>query len=266
MPKTIIVIPAREGSTRFPNKPMAKILGVSVLERTWKIARAVNSVSDVIIATDSREIQTHALNFGAKVVMTRPDCENGTLRMWEAMKSINPKPAFAINLQADAVLTPPWVIDKVVAELHQNPKPLVTTPATQLSWKQFDQFQASRKEGKTGGTLVVFDKFHDALYFSKGTIPAIRNRAEAEKISATAPIFRHIGLYGYSLETLERYANLEPGALEQLEQLEQLRLLENGIKIRVVEVDYRSRTHWSIDNPEDIEKTEAIILTEGELV
>ncbi len=258
---TAIVIPARRGSTRFPNKPMAMIGGKQLLLRTWLIAKAVKNIDEVIIATDDNDIRALAEGFGATVIMTRPECENGSVRVFDAINKLKDKPKIAVNLQGDAVLTPPWVIQAVVDEIQNDASIALATPATKLDWKRYDEFVQSRAGGRVSGTLVVFDKKKNALYFSKGLIPFVRDRNMTEP-----PIYRHIGLYCYRYQTLARYSELEPSPLEEIEKLEQLRALENGIPIRIVPVDYRGRTHWSIDNPEDIKIAEAIIEREGELV
>lgn len=213
------------------------------------------------MATDDSAIRELAEQFGARVIMTRPECENGTARVFDAIQQLKVKPKIAVNLQGDAVLTPPWVIQSVLDEMQKEGSIQVATPATQMDWKRYDEFVQSKAGGRVSGTLVVFDKNRNALYFSKGLIPFIRDRTLAEP-----PIFRHIGLYCYRYELLEQYVQLKPTPLEEVEKLEQLRILENGIPIRVVPVDYRGRTHWSIDNPQDIEIAEAIIDKEGELV
>src|SRR3954471_9831396 len=117
---TVIVIPARKGSTRFPNKPMAMIHGKQLLHRTWSIAQAVKNVDEVLIATDDEGIRAHAEAFGAKVLMTRPECENGTVRVFDAVRQLKSRPEIAVNLQGDAVLTPPWVIQAVVEEMKKD--------------------------------------------------------------------------------------------------------------------------------------------------
>lgn len=259
--KTVIIIPARKGSTRFPNKPMAPIRGKKLLHRTWLIAKAVQRIDDVYIATDDEEIREKAENFGAKVLMTRPECQNGTERVFDAIQQLQIKPDIAVNLQGDAVLTPPWVIQSVVDVMQKDPSLPLATPATQLDWKHYDEFVQSKAGGRASGTLVVFDLKSNALYFSKGLIPFVRDRQISHP-----PIYRHIGLYAYRYEVLTKYVQLAPTPLEEMEKLEQLRALENGISIRVVPVDYRGRTHWSIDNPEDIQVVEDIIGREGELV
>jgi 3-deoxy-manno-octulosonate cytidylyltransferase (CMP-KDO synthetase) len=258
---TVIVIPARKGSTRFPNKPMALVRGKQLLHRTWCIAKAVNHVDEVYIATDDQDIRARAEEFGAKVLMTRPECENGTVRVFDAVTQLKNRPEIAVNLQGDAVLTPPWVIQAVVDEMQKNPSIPLATPATRLDWKRYDEFVQSKSDGRVSGTLVVFDKNKNALYFSKGLIPFVRDRNGAEP-----PIYRHIGLYCYRYEMLAQYVDLKPTPLEEIEKLEQLRALENGISVRIVPVDYRGRTHWSIDNLQDVKVAEAIISREGELI
>ena len=257
---TVIVIPARKGSTRFPNKPLALIRGQPLLYRTWLIAKKVQSVDEVYVTTDDEQIRVKAESFGAKVIMTRPECSNGTERVYEAIRQLKVRPTIALNLQGDAVLTPPWVIQSVIETLKQDPSIPLATPAIRLDWKRYDEFVQTKAGGKISGTLVVFDLKQNALYFSKGLIPLMRDRKIAEP-----PIFRHIGLYAYRYETLEKYVQLAPTPLEEVEKLEQLRALENGIPIKIVLVDYRGRTHGSIDNPEDVQVVESIIDREGEL-
>ena len=136
-----------------------------------------------------------------------------------------------------------------------------------LSWggvarheSQIRETEASKKISPTSGTFVVFGRDGNALYFSKSLIP------HAREGDAETPVYRHVGIYGYRYETLETLCALPEGPLERAEKLEQLRALENGIPVRVIVVDYRGRTHWSVDTPEDAAKTAAIIAREGELV
>jgi 3-deoxy-manno-octulosonate cytidylyltransferase (CMP-KDO synthetase) len=257
----VIVIPARQGSTRFPGKPLAMIAGRPLLERTWRIAKAVPGVSKVYIATDDAVLRGKAAEMGAEVLMTPPECRNGSERVFAAVSQLKEPPEIVVNLQADAVLTPPWVIEPVVRAIQLDPKVLVATPAVRLSWKQYDEFAQSKAGGKVSGTSVVADQDGDALYFSKGVVPFVRQRQ-----GDVSPVWRHIGLYAYRFEALERYASWEPTPLEQTEGLEQLRFLERKVPIRVVPVDYRGRSHWSVDNPGDVGVVEEIIMAEGELV
>ncbi len=259
--KTVIVIPARYGSTRFPGKPLKPIKGKSLLERTCAIAKAVKNVEDVFVATDDDRIAEHAKGIGVKAVMTSEACENGTERVWEAIQNIGYKPDAIINLQGDAVLTPPWIIQAVVDTLSTDSSVQLATPATQLTWEQYDRLAASKSNGTAGGTTVTFDLQHNALYFSKALIPFLR-----DKSLPIPPVYRHIGLYGYRYDCLKQYLQLKPTPLESSEKLEQLRALENGIPIKVVLVDYKGRSHWAIDSPDDVTIAESIIDKEGELV
>lgn len=256
-----IVIPARYGSRRFPGKPLTAIRGRSLLNRAWSIAKAVDGVSAIYIATEDARIADHARTFGATAIMTSEDCVNGTERVREAIKTLPKAPEAVINLQGDAVLTPPWVVQALVDAFEADPAIRVVTPAMHCSRRQYEEIKASKEKSPASGTLVTFDKDFNALYFSKTVIPYMRD----ENMDPT-PVYRHIGIYGYRLDALEELASLEPTPLEIAEQLEQLRALENGIPIRIAVVDYRGRTHWSVDAPEDVAKVEELIDRQGELV
>lgn len=256
----LIVIPARMASTRFPNKPMALIAGKTMIERVWAIGKAVGRAHEVVIATDDEQLRNFALGFGAKVLMTSPACPTGTDRVAEASLKLDHHTIF-FSLQGDAVLTPPWVINAVLEAMLKDPSIQMATPAVRLKGKALSDFVASKRGGNSSGTTVVFDKLGNALYFSKALIPFDRNENNPDR-----PIFRHIGLYGYRMQTLQQLNQLPEGPLERSEKLEQLRALENGIPIRVVEVDYRGRTHGSVDRPEDVRFIEEVIAHEGELL
>jgi len=248
--QNVVMIPARYGSSRFPGKPMVKINGLTLLNRAWMIARSAKNVDEVYIATDDKRIFDHAQNFGAKAVMTSESCPNGSFRTMEAVENLKIKPNIVVNFQGDAVLTPPWIIEAVIEELKNNTEVKIATPAVRLG-----------SGSKPGGTMVVFDLKKDALYFSRAKIPFKRDTN-----SSSDGFYRHIGMYGYKLDALKQYVSLKPTPLEEAEKLEQLRALENGMKIRIVEVDYRGRTHGSVDYPEDVKIAEDIINKEGELV
>ena len=283
---SVIVIPARYGSSRFPGKPLASIKGKAMLERTWLIARSAGAdevyrlhgyvgyqidlefevgesfvgLDEVYITTDDDRIESAAKEFGAHVVRTRPECANGTERVFECLQVIGEKPEIVLNFQGDAVLTPPWVLQELLAAMQADANVQMATPATKLSLEKFDDIKRQKAAGIVGGTLVVFDKNKNALYFSKTPIPFVRTKSE------NAPLYRHVGLYAYRYATLEKYLSLSESDLEKVEGLEQLRALENGIPIKIVVVDYRNRTHWSVDSPEDLIKVEEIIDREGELI
>lgn len=253
--KALIVIPARMGSTRFPNKPMAMIAGKTMIERVWAIGKA--AAHDVVIATDDERLCQFASGFGAKVVMTSSSCATGTDRAAEVALHDHCHTIF-FSLQGDAVLTPPWVVEEVLQTMLKDPNIQMATPAVRLEGRALSDFVASKRGGSSSGTTVVFNRQGDALYFSKALIPYERKEPKC--------VFRHIGLYAYRRETLLLLAQLPEGLLEQAEQLEQLRALEYGIPIRVVQVDYRGRTHGSVDAAEDVPFVESVIEREGEVI
>ncbi len=255
--KTVVVIPARWGSTRFPGKPLAPVAGVPMVQRVWALALAAEGVDSVCIATDDDRIAEAAEAFGAEAVMTPAECRNGTERAHAAAAAMATPPDVIINLQGDAVLTPPWVVG-AVAQAFADPDVKIATPAVALDDGQLAALEEHKKTSPASGTTVVLDTKFNALYFSKAVIP-FRRRAEA-------PVYRHIGIYGYRRDTLADLVALPEGVLERTEGLEQLRALENGIPIRVVPVDYRGRTHWSVDSPADQAAAEKLILSEGELL
>ncbi|MCB0333310.1 MAG: 3-deoxy-manno-octulosonate cytidylyltransferase [Bdellovibrionales bacterium] len=255
-----LVIPARYGSTRFPGKPLVNIAGRSLIERVWRIASAVKGVT-VLVATDDERIVEHVHSFGGRSVMTPSECRNGSERILAALQQLKHQPDIALNVQGDAVLTPPWILQALVDHMKTNSTCVLSTPAVQLSREQYEKVLQQTKAGIAGGTYVTFDQSGKALYFSKALIPHLR-----DGVPEDLPVYKHIGIYAYRMETLEQYVSLGPGRFELVEQLEQLRALEHGIPIDVVHVDYRGRTPWSIDLPEDVQEVEAILAREGELV
>jgi len=258
--QTVIVIPARFQSSRFPGKPLALIRGHSLLYRTWSLAKAVTQVEAVVIATDDERIASHAQSFGAQVVITG-SCYNGSERVLQALIQLGWRPQHVINLQGDAMLTPPWVIQRLVDFIQASPEVEVATLATPFTKAHYQCLREAQHRNEIRGTTVVFNQHYEALYFSKGLLPFIRN----QRIENPS-LYRHIGLYAYRYAALVNYLQLSPTPLEDLEGLEQLRLLEHGIPIRVLPVDYRGRTHAAIDNPNDIAEIETLIQQEGELV
>ena len=192
--------------------------------------------------------------------MTSPDCPTGTDRVAEASKLLRSHQIF-FSFQGDAVLTPPWVIEEILRVMLADASIQMATPAVRLTGKALADFVASKKGGSSSGTTVVFDKNHNALYFSKALIPYLREENNPDRL-----IYRHIGLYAYRFDTLQKLNSLPESLLEKSEKLEQLRALENGIPVRVVPVDYKGRTHGSVDRPEDVFFVESVIAREGELI
>src|SRR5579883_1430094 len=252
-----VVIPARYASSRFPGKPLHTIGGVSMLERVWRIGKSASGVTRVVIATDDERILAHAKGFGAEAVATSADCANGTERVADAARCAGVTEDVILNLQGDAVLTPPWVLEAMIQQMISDDAIEIVTPAVCLHGSTFDEFLQQKAASPASGTTVVFDLNKNALYFTKAVIPYLRKAGHAA-------IYRHIGLYGYRKAALFRYIALPPSPLEQTEGLEQLRALEHGMKVRIAIVDYRGRTHWSVDTPEDAAAAERIIEREGE--
>lgn len=268
--KTAIIIPARYASSRLPGKPLALIAGQTMLQRVVNIANtAIEGLSKVqiLVATDDHRIVKHCQQIGARALMTSPEALTGTDRVAEAIAQIADKPDFILNLQGDTPLTPPDFIRAMIDTFYEHPCDVIT-PVTQLSWNDLDALRETKLVTPFSGTTAVFDQHSfQALWFSKNIIPAIRNEAQLRTTECLSPIFRHIGLYGYSLAMLERFVTLAESHFERLEGLEQLRILENGYSIRCVPVSYNGRANMSgIDSPEDIVRAEQLIKQHGELV
>ncbi|MFM1848062.1 MAG: 3-deoxy-manno-octulosonate cytidylyltransferase [Pseudomonadota bacterium] len=232
-----------------------------MIERVYRLAQRVPG-TDVYVATDDTRIAAAVEQFGGKAIMTDPGCRNGTERVYAALHSMSEKPEIAINLQGDSPLTPPWILEALIREMQADPSVGLATPAVRLTAEHYAVLRDRPKDETSSGTLVVFDKNHNALYFSKALIPYLR---EAPAPGSPFPVFKHIGIYGFRWETLSQYLTLPPSPLETVESLEQLRALENGIPIKIVEVEYRGRTPWSVDAPSDIGIVEEILEREGEL-
>lgn len=265
-----IVIPARYASTRLPGKPLAIIGGQTMLQRVVRLslaaAKGLKKVS-VLVATDDERIIQHCNALGVTSVMTSPEAPSGTDRVAEAIQSLADKPDFILNMQGDAPLTPPDFLRALIDAFATSPCDAVT-PVTQLTWKQLDELRKNKQITPFSGTTAVFhEKTGNAYWFSKNIIPAIRKEEELRQKSEKSPIFRHIGLYGYSREMLEKYITLPESHFEKMEGLEQLRILENGHTLRCIPVDYKGRANMSgIDSPEDVARAEALILQHGELL
>jgi len=268
--KTALIIPARYASTRLPGKPLVKISGQTMLSRVVAIARAAAkgmSGISVCVATDDDRIEKHCHELNVDCARTSPDCPTGTDRLAEAVTKIPNKPDFIMNVQGDAPLTPPDFLRAMIESFVATPTDVVT-PVVQMSWEHLDKLRADKIKTPFSGTCAVFDETTgNAFWFSKNIIPAIRNEGSLRVQSALSPIFRHVGLYGYSRVMLEKYVTLPQSHFENLEGLEQLRVLENGYKIRCVKVDYAGRASMSgVDSPEDVVRAEKLIAQHGELL
>ncbi len=267
---TAIVIPARYASTRLPGKPLVRIAGRTMLERVHRIAKAAAaglSGVAVVVATDDDRIAAHCRELGADCVMTSPDCPSGTDRAAEAVRQLKEKPDFVLNMQGDAPLTPPDFLRAMIDSFAASPCDVIT-PVTRATWEQLDKLRESKKTTPFSGTTAVFDeKTGKAFWFSKNIIPAVRKEEALRAQDPLSPVYRHIGVYGYSAAMLEKYPSLPEGAFEKLEGLEQLRVIENGYTIRCVPVDYKGRASMSgVDSPEDVARAEALIAKHGEML
>jgi 3-deoxy-manno-octulosonate cytidylyltransferase (CMP-KDO synthetase) len=235
-----VVIPARYASTRFPGKPLVNIGGKTMIERVYRQAAKARLVSEVLVATDDERIKDAVLKFGGKVVMTRNDHPTGTDRLAEVAQ-LNPEISIIVNVQGDEPLIDPATIDAAVKPLLEDS----TTDMSTISARISDPAEINSNTV----VKVVTGKNGKALYFSRLPIPYYRdNHAESEQT-----YFAHMGLYVYRREILLKLAELSPTPLEKAEALEQLRALENGISISVVEVDKRSP---AVDRPEDLHAVE----------
>jgi 3-deoxy-manno-octulosonate cytidylyltransferase (CMP-KDO synthetase) len=254
-PTAAIIIPARYQSSRYPGKPLASVIGATgvskpLIQRSYEAALKVEGVSSVHIATDSDEIRTAAESFGADVIMTPSSCENGTARCAAAIAQrpdINAD--VIVNWQGDALLTPPYFIEAVIARLHERSEAMVATPAIRCNRDHYSKLVAEDRAGRVGGTSVVFGEKQQALYFSKRLIPYL---SEAKQAEAFPFAFLHIGVYAYRREALLRYNNLTVSAIEEFEGLEQLRFLHHQIPIDVVEVKAPEWEIWELNNPSDL--------------
>ncbi|MEM6896879.1 MAG: manno-octulosonate cytidylyltransferase, partial [Pseudomonadota bacterium] len=249
--KTLIVIPARYASSRYPGKPLVPLKGATgiartLLERSWHAAREVGGIDRVVIATDDRRIADAGEALGAEVVMTSPDAANGTERVAEAHEALGGGYDIVVNLQGDAPLTPAWFIEALVEAMAATPEADIATPVLRCDGRALNGFLEDRRAGRVGGTTAVFGAGNRGLYFSKEVIPfTSKTYGDAED----TPVFHHVGVYAYRPEALADYPTWPVGPLETLEGLEQLRFLEQGRDVLCVEVDARGRQFWELNNP-----------------
>ena len=253
----LVVIPARYASTRYPGKPLVELRGntgvsKSLVQRSWEAASQVSGVDRVVVATDDSRIRAAAEGFGAEVVMTSEACRNGTERCADVVNRIDERYEIVANLQGDAPLTPPWFVEKLVEGLRAAPDAHLATPILKCSDEALASFQEDRRHKRVGGTTVVFGRDKQALYFSKEVLPY----ADAPN----TPVYHHVGVYAYRPQSLVDYMSLPEGPLEKIEGLEQLRFLENGLKIKCVEVEAKpGQEFWELNNPEDVPRVERIL-------
>jgi 3-deoxy-manno-octulosonate cytidylyltransferase (CMP-KDO synthetase) len=239
------IIPARYASTRFPAKPLVDIGGKSMIQRVYGQAQKARLLSNVVVATDNKEIFEHVQGFGGNVVMTREEHPSGTDRCFEALEKTSGNYDFVINIQGDEPFIHPEQIDLLASALTKEAE--LATLVKKIE-DQETLFNPNTPK-------VIFNKSKEAIYFSRQTIPYIRG-AEPEQWLSRAEFYKHIGIYAYRADILQAITALAPGKLEQAESLEQLRWLENGYKIKVEITSYES---IGIDVPADLEKIKDLI-------
>jgi 3-deoxy-manno-octulosonate cytidylyltransferase (CMP-KDO synthetase) len=262
--KTVILIPARFASSRYPGKPLVALKGATgtakpLIQRSVEAARRIPGVSAVFVTTDDDRIGDACRAFGADVIMTSPNCRNGTERCAEALGSLD-SPGLVINFQGDALLTPPGFVTALIDHMAANPDAIVATPAMRQRPAEVRALQAEEAAGRVGGTSVVTGNDGRALYFSKKLIPYLPKGAVAGELT---PVRLHIGIYAYRPQALATYIATPVSELEELEGLEQLRFLAAGIPLDVVEVATPPFTLRELNNPEDVAPIEEALAAAG---
>ena len=239
MAKTLAVIPARYASTRFPGKVLAMLGGKPIIRHVWE--RAVKSKADeVLVAVDEQKVYDAVCAFGGKAVMTSKNHPTGSDRIWEVAKKSDAEAV--INIQGDEPFVKPEVIDSLIDAITAPSAPDMATVVVPCPRAEF--------ENNPNMVKVVLSADSYALYFSRSMIPFLRvGGTETET-------YRHWGIYAYRRSALERFVSLPEGKLEQCEKLEQLRALENGMRIKVIVTPYSS---IGIDTPEELAKAEAFL-------
>ena len=241
--RTLCVIPARYASTRLPGKPLADICGKPMICRVLERASRAQKPEKVIVATDDERIYDVVRAEGGEAILTRADHPTGTDRLAEVAEAY-PEVDLIVNVQGDEPLIEPSVIDDLIApfEMDEN-LPMATVMV---------RMDEAAEQLNPNNVKVIVDKLGYALYFSRSLVPYPR--------AAAGPVYKHIGIYAYRRDFLLRYARLEPTPLERAESLEQLRALENGYGIRVLETDCR---FVGVDTPEDLALVNKIYREQG---
>ena len=237
--KVLCVIPARYASTRLPGKPLALIAGKPMIQHVYERACHAVMPQEVVVATDSKIVADAVKEFGGKVMMTSPDHPSGTDRLAEVALSY-PDIDVIVNVQGDEPMIPPEVIDRLAQAFADDKDLKMATLKTLMGEEDYNNPNAVK---------VVTDQNGYALYFSRSLLPYPRNR------KADFKVYKHVGIYAYRRDFLLQYAALAPTPMEQIESLEQLRVLENGFKIKVLTSDFQG---IGIDTKEDLDAVNKI--------
>ncbi|WP_439545775.1 3-deoxy-manno-octulosonate cytidylyltransferase [Sandarakinorhabdus sp.] len=257
MARVALIVPARFASSRFPGKPLAPLAGPdgtirSLIEWTWAAACAVPGVAQCVVATDDDRIANHATGAGMAVIMTPPDCLNGTERCAAALAGLTEAPDIVVNLQGDAPLMPADMVSAVIARLAADPGLALATAAVPASAAVLAHLQSDAAAGRVGGTTVVCNRGGNALYFSKSIIPHV-----APGTTPAQPVLLHVGLYAYRPAALHAYVAAGPAAIELQEGLEQLRFLDAGLPVGVAVCPAPGWDLIELNNPTDTPLIEA---------
>jgi 3-deoxy-manno-octulosonate cytidylyltransferase (CMP-KDO synthetase) len=252
---TAVIIPARFGSTRYPGKPLASLRGRGGIDRTlvewtWRAARRAFAGLPVYVATDDGRIAAEVERFGGQALLTSEDCRNGTERCAEAAEQLGDATELVVNLQGDALLTPPAILEALHRRIAGDAHIEVTTPAIRAEGATLEHLLAEQRAGRVGGTTVITDAQGEALYFSKHLLPY-----GAERTGSTIRL--HLGVYAYRRSALRRYVAALPSAAELSEGLEQLRFLDQGVPVTVVDCAPPNQLTAELNNPEDAAPIEA---------
>lgn len=237
--KALCVIPARYASTRLPGKPLKDIAGQPMICRVYDRAKEARRTVATIVATDDKRIETVVLAHGGKAIMTRRDHPTGTDRLAE-VAAVMPDYGIIVNVQGDEPLIAPALIDALVAAFDGDETLAMATVKTRIDDEE--------EQVNPNNVKVVTDKDGYALYFSRSLLPYPRHHLGI-------PVYKHIGIYAYRRDFLLKFAKLAPTPLERAESLEQLRALENGYRIKVIETN---RTFVGVDTEEDLARVNEI--------
>jgi 3-deoxy-manno-octulosonate cytidylyltransferase (CMP-KDO synthetase) len=241
-PQVVVVIPSRYAATRLPGKPLVNLAGKPMVQRVYEQAKLAQTVHRVLVATDDQRIVDAVLAFGGEARITRSDHRTGTERIAE-VAAHEPGDVF-VNVQGDEPLIDPVAIDTAVAALLEDPPAQIATVATPI------RHVPDIMDPNVVKTVLDFDS--NALYFSRAPVPWVRDTQQKVHVK----YWKHLGLYVFQRDALLEYPTLPQGELEKIEQLEQLRWLENGWKIRVAEVEHDA---VSVDVPEDVTRVEKLL-------
>lgn len=242
--KIIVIIPARYQSTRFEGKPLADLAGKPVIQHVYERASRSAAVSLAAVATDDERIRAAVEGFGGRVIMTAPYHRSGTDRIAEAAEILGlAADDIVVNIQGDQPLFESCQIDEVI-------EPLKTDPSLEMTTLIY-RIRIPEEITHPNAVKVVFDRDNFALYFSRATIPYVRDR------EMRTPYYKHHGIYAYRRSFLSVFAALPEGTLEKLEALEQLRALEYGHRIKVVETDFDS---LEIDTRDDLKRARDMLM------